>query len=87
MFTGRKPVAFLDVALAIRQHEVVRQIHGVSSPSDKVIYMRCLPNNPAVAVETPTVLKAEQYWPNHGQTVPLAAEQEFVQVGGPTNQG
>jgi hypothetical protein len=85
MFAGRKSVAFFAVAPPIRQHEVVRQIHRVSGPSDKVIYMRCLPNNPAIAVEAPPVLKIEQNRPDHGQIIPLAAEQEFVQVGGFSN--
>jgi len=43
MFTGREPVALLVVTAAIRQHEVVRQIHWVPSQSNKVIYMRCVP--------------------------------------------
>jgi len=47
-----------------------------------VIDMRCLVNDPAIAVEAPAVLKIEQYRPNQSQIVPLAAEQEFVQVGG-----
>ncbi len=66
MFAGRKSVAFFAVAPPIRQHEVVRQIHRVSGPSDKVIYMRCLPNNPAIAVEAPPVLKIEQNRPVSG---------------------
>lgn len=82
MFTSREPVPLPAVAPAIRQHKVVRQIHGVSGPSDKVIYVRGVPNDPAIAVEAATVLKIEQYRPDHGKTVPLAAEQEFVQVGG-----
>jgi hypothetical protein len=52
----------------------VRQIHRVSGPRDKVIYMRSLANDSPVAVEAPTVLKVEQDRPNPGQIVPLAAE-------------
>ena len=65
----------------IRQHKVVRQIHRVSSPSDEVIYVRRVPYEAAIAAEAPTPLKIE-YRPNDGHTVPLATEQEFLQVGG-----
>lgn len=87
MLAGREPVALLAITLAIRQHEVVRQIHWVSSPSDKVVYMSCVPHDPAIAVEAPTLLKIEQHRSNYGHTVALAAEQEFAQVGGSANQG
>jgi len=59
MFIGREPVALLVVAPAIRQDEVVRQIHRVPGSSHKVIDMRCLANDPAIALEAPTVLKIE----------------------------
>jgi len=64
MFAGREPVALLAVAPAIRQHEVVRQIHRVSGPSHEVIYMRRLPTAPAIAVEAPTALEIEEHRPN-----------------------
>jgi len=50
----------------------VRQIDRVSRPSDKVIDMRCVTKDLAVAVEAPTVLKFEQHRPYHGQTVAMA---------------
>ena len=43
MLTGREPAVFLTVTLAVRQHEVVRQIHRVAGPSDKVVCMSCVP--------------------------------------------
>src|ERR1043166_201651 len=46
-----------------------------------------VPYDPAIAVETPTVLEIEQDRPNHGQAVALTAEQEFMQVGGFANYG
>jgi hypothetical protein len=43
MFTGREPVALLVVAPAVGQFEAVRQVHRVSSPSDKVIDVHRVP--------------------------------------------
>ena len=37
MIAGRESVAFLAVAPAIRKHEVVVQIHRITSPRDEVI--------------------------------------------------
>jgi hypothetical protein len=41
VIAGRKPVAFLAVALAIREHEVVAQVYRIPSPRDEVIDVGC----------------------------------------------
>jgi hypothetical protein len=41
MIAGRKPVSFLAVAPAISEHEIVAQVHRISSPGDEVIDARC----------------------------------------------
>lgn len=60
MFVGRKPVAFLAVTLAVRQHEVVPDPPSIG-PKRQSDLRAPSPQRPAIAVEAPTVLKIEQY--------------------------
>ena len=58
---------FLVIAPAICHHEVMRKIHGISSPRDEVAYVLCDPSDLILAVEAPTVLKIEQHRSRHGR--------------------
>ena len=60
MIAGRKPVAFLVVALAIREHEVVAQVYRIPSPGDEVIDVGGRWRKRCVTVEALAPLDIEQ---------------------------
>jgi hypothetical protein len=74
MIAGRKPVAFLAVTPAIREHEVVAQVYWVSSPGDEVIDVGCRWRKGCVTVEAPAPLDIEQNGAYDGQSRSLATE-------------
>jgi len=69
------PVAFLAVASAIREHEVVAQVHRIPSPRDEVIDVGCLWRNRCVTVEAPAPLDIEQDGAYDSQGRSLATEE------------
>jgi len=59
MIAGRKSGAFLAVASAIREHEVVAQVYRISSPCDEVIDVGCRWRKWCVTVKAPAPLDIE----------------------------
>jgi hypothetical protein len=74
MIAGRKPVAFLAVALAIRKYEVVAQVHRITSPGDEVIDVGCRWRKRRPTVEASAPLDIEQHGAYDGQSRSLATE-------------
>ena len=60
MIAGRKPVAFLAVTPAIREHEVVAQVYRIPSPGDEVIDVGGRWRKRCVTVEALAPLDIEQ---------------------------
>ena len=81
MIAGRKPVAFLAVALAIREHEVVAQVHRIPGPRDEVIDVGGRWRKRCVTVKAPAPLDIEQDGAYDGQSRSLTTEEELVQIG------
>jgi hypothetical protein len=74
MIAGRKPVAFLAVAPAIREHEVVAQVQQIPSPRDEVIDVGCRWRKRCAIVEASAPLGIDQNGAYDGQRLSLATE-------------
>jgi hypothetical protein len=81
VFARREPIALLAVASIIRKHEVVAKVGRIPGPRDEVVHMRHPLGDTLAAVKASAALDVHQDRPYHFETVPLAAEQELVQVG------
>ena len=57
------------------------EIGRISGPCDEVVHVRTRARQSTLAIETPTLLDIDHHWSDGHQIIPLAPEQELVQVG------